>query len=155
MNASSDQTDPTQRYTNLHVKNLGEKLDDEEVKELFLPFGTIDNLVVVKDETGRSGECGFVSYESHESAARAVEKLSGKTLGDRDISVVPIITLQDRMACAERLLQGQQTPPGVSVCVTNLEEETDEAQLRESFDKFGTITSAKVCSFVCCEGGCV
>ena len=140
-NAFLGQRDHSQHYTNLHVQNLEEKLAEEQLRELFVPFGTISSLVVVKDETGRSKEVGFVSYESHESAARAVEELNGKTFGERKINVSPILSLQDRVACAERLLHGQQMPTGATACV---EDETDEAKLRESSAKFGPITSAKV-----------
>ena len=104
----------------------------------------------MKDESGRSKGVGFISYESHGSSAWAVKELNGKTLSNRDIYAVPAITLQDWMACAEHLLQGQQTPPGLTVCITNLEEEIDNTQLRESFNKFGTPTSVKVCSFCGC-----
>ena len=140
-NAFLGQRDHSQQYTDLHVQNLGEKFSEEQLRELFVPFGTISSLVVVKDETGLTKEVGFVSYESHESAARAVEALNGKTFGDRNIYVSSILSVQDRVACAERLLHGQQMQTGATVCE---EDETDEAKLRESSAKFGPITSAKV-----------
>ena len=53
-NAILGQRDHPQYYTDLHVQNLAEKLAEEQLRELFVPFGTISSLVVVKEETGRS-----------------------------------------------------------------------------------------------------
>ena len=149
---------PSQRFTNLYVKNFGEEFDEEKLKELFAPFGNINSLVVMKDETGRSKGFGFVNYESHESAARAVEELNGQTLGDRDIYVARAMKKSERHAFLKRQFdaqrkEGQQPVQGVNLYIKNLEEEIDDAQLREEFNKFGTITSAKVCLVCVCESG--
>ena len=153
---------PSQRFTNLYVKNFGEEFDEEKLKELFAPFGTINSLVVMKDETGRSKGFGFVSYESHEAAARAVEELNGQTLGDRDVYVARAMKKSERHAYLKRQFDAkrkerQQRFQGVNLYIKNLEEEIDDAQLREEFNKFGTITSAKVCCVCVCVvcGVCV
>ena len=137
-NAILGQRDHSQYYTDLHVQNLEEKLAEEQLRELFVPCGTISSLVVVKEETGRSKGGGFVSYESHESAARAVEDLNGKTFGNQKIYVSSILSLQDWVACADRLMHGQQMSTGATVCVN------DEPKLRKSSAKFDPIASAKV-----------
>ena len=144
---------PSVRYTNLYVKNFGEDFDEEQMKELFLPFGVINSLVVMKDDTGRSKGFGFVSYESHESASRAVEELNGKPVGDREIFVGRAMKKSERNAFLKRQFDAkrkerQQRFQGVNLYIKNLEEEIDDAQLREEFNKFGTITSAKVCVVV-------
>ena len=132
---------PSQRFTNLYVKNFGEDFGEEQLRELFLPFGTINSLVVMKDEAGQSKGFGFVSYESHESAAQAVEGLNGKVVGDREIFVSCALQTSERNVF---LKECQQSFQGVNLYIKNLEEEIDDAQLREEFNKFGTITSAKV-----------
>ena len=140
---------PSQRFTNLYVKNLAEDFGEEQMRELFLPFGTINSLVVMKDETGQSKGFGFVSYDSHESAAQAVEELSGKVVGDREIYVSRAMNKSERNFFLKRQFEvkrkeRQQRFQGVNLYIKNLEEEIDDAQLREEFNKFGTITSAKV-----------
>ncbi len=58
-------------FTNLYVKNFGEELDDETLRELFGNYGNIVSSVVMKDKTeNKSLGYGFVSYDSHESAAK-------------------------------------------------------------------------------------
>ena len=54
------------------------------------------------------------------------------------------IARQKRQFDAERK-ERQQRFQGVNLYIKNLEEEIDDAQLREEFNKFGTIISAKVC----------
>ena len=58
-----------QRYTNVYVKNFGDDMDDEKLKEKFSTFGVIYSAVVMKDDVDKSRGFGFVSFESHESAA--------------------------------------------------------------------------------------
>ena len=141
---------PSQRFTNLYVKNLAEDFGEEQLRELFLPFGTINSLVVMKDEAGQSKGFGYVSYDSHESAAQAVEELNGKVVGDREMYVSRAMKKSELNAYLKRQFEvkqkeRQQRFQGVSLYIKNLEEEIDDAQLREEFNKFGTITSAKVC----------
>ena len=99
----------------------------------------------------RSKGFGFVSYESHEAAARAVEELNGKTFGDREFYVGRAMKKSERNASKRK--ERQQRFQGVNLYIKNLEKEIDDAELREEFSKFGTITSAKVC-VVRGGGGC-
>lgn len=58
------------RFTNLYVKNFGEEVTDEDLRNLFAEHGTIISAVVMKDRnTGKSMGFGFVSFDDHESAA--------------------------------------------------------------------------------------
>ena len=141
---------PSQHFTDLYVKNFGEDFGEEQMRELFLPFGTINRLVVMKDEAGQSKGFGFVSYDSHESAAKAVEELNGKVVGDREMYVSRAMKKSERNVYLKRQFEvkrkeRQQRFQGVNLYIKNLEEEIDDAQLREEFNKFGIITSAKVC----------
>ena len=123
----------------LYVEAFG--YDEKQLKDLVAGFGHTSILEVKStvDNNGQVMTIGFVSYESHEDAARAAEELKGK--------VAYIFSLQDLMACMQHLLQGQHLSPGpgVTVRVTNLDDDLDEEKLGKEFSKFGTITSVKVC----------
>ena len=56
------------KFTNVYIKNFGEDMDDERLKELAEKFGSVLSLKVVIGESGRSKGFGFVSYETPEQA---------------------------------------------------------------------------------------
>ena len=58
------------KFTNVYIKNFGEDMDDERLKELAEKFGHVLSLKVVIGESGRSKGFGFVSYETREQAQR-------------------------------------------------------------------------------------
>ena len=72
-----------------------------------------------------------------------MEELNGKTFGDREFYVGRAMKKSERNASKRK--ERQQRFQGVNLYIKNLEKEIDDAQLREEFNKFGTITSVKVC----------
>ncbi|XP_036877212.1 polyadenylate-binding protein 4 isoform X7 [Manis javanica] len=59
-------------FTNVYIKNFGEEVDDESLKELFSQFGKTLSVKVMRDPSGKSKGFGFVSYEKHEDANKGV-----------------------------------------------------------------------------------
>ncbi|NXC12824.1 PABP1 protein, partial [Corythaeola cristata] len=57
-------------FTNVYIKNFGEDMDDERLKELFGKFGPALSVKVMTDESGKSKGFGFVSFERHEDAQK-------------------------------------------------------------------------------------
>lgn len=64
-------------FTNLYVKNLTAKVDDAGLRAMFIPFGNITSCVVATDDHGQSRGFGFVNFEEHEAAVKAVNALNG------------------------------------------------------------------------------
>lgn len=60
----------SQRFTNIYVKNFGDDFTETQLKELFLPYGNIVSQRVMLDDDGRARGFGFVSFDSHDSAAK-------------------------------------------------------------------------------------
>jgi len=62
---------------------------DEELREFFVPFGTVEDAVVImeRDDPGRSRGFGFVTYATAEEAAAAVEAADGQDLQGRALRV--------------------------------------------------------------------
>ena len=57
-----------EKFTNVYIKNFGEDMDEERLKELAEKFGKVQSLKVETDKSGCSKGFGFVCYESPEDA---------------------------------------------------------------------------------------
>jgi RNA recognition motif-containing protein len=72
----------------MFVGNLGFNITDDSLRELFEGFGTVSSAKIILDrETGRSRGFGFVEMNSTEEATEAMNKLNGKEVGGRAMSV--------------------------------------------------------------------
>jgi polyadenylate-binding protein len=72
---------------NLYIKNLDDDLDDDKVRAIFDPFGTITSCRVMKDNKGVSKGFGFVCFSSPEEATKAVTEMNGKIVGSKPLYV--------------------------------------------------------------------
>lgn len=62
----------------LFVGNMPWSMTEEQLKELFAPFGAMEECIIKTDKfTGRSRGFGFVTYTNDEDADKAVEALNG------------------------------------------------------------------------------
>ncbi|OWB79612.1 hypothetical protein B5S32_g3841 [[Candida] boidinii] len=136
-------------FTNIYAKNVDPELSDDEFAKLFEPFGAITSAVLEKDAAGKSKGFGFVNFEDHEAAAKAVEELNDKEINGKKLYVGRAQKKKERLeelkqqyesARQEKLSKFQ----GVNLFVKNLDDSVNDEQLREEFSPFGTITSAKV-----------
>jgi polyadenylate-binding protein len=66
------------KFTNVFIKNLDEKVDDEMIKKLFGAFGPIKSAVIMRDDEGKSKGFGFVNFENSDDAEKAVADLHEK-----------------------------------------------------------------------------
>ena len=66
---------------NIYVGNLPFSTTDDELNDLFSPFGTVTAARVIKDRiTERSRGFGFVEMENDEEAEKAIAEMNGKDL---------------------------------------------------------------------------
>lgn len=137
-------------FTNVFIKNLDESVGDEELKQMFAPFGTITSALVSRDEqSGRSKGFAFVNFESHESAEAACAALNGTEVNGRPLYVGRAQKKSEREEELRRQFEAAKQERlskfvGVNLYVKNLAEGVDDEKLRQEFAPFGTITSCKV-----------
>ncbi|XP_070840249.1 polyadenylate-binding protein 1A-like [Chaetodon trifascialis] len=136
-------------FTNVYVKNFGEDMDDEKLRELFNKYGNAMSIRVMTDDSGKSRGFGFVSFERHEDAQKAVDEMNGKELNGKLIYVGRAQKKVERQTELKRkfeqMKQDRMTRyQGVNLYVKNLDDGIDDERLRKEFSPFGTITSAKV-----------
>ncbi|XP_036794133.1 polyadenylate-binding protein 1A isoform X1 [Oncorhynchus mykiss] len=138
-------------FTNVYIKNFGEDMDDEKLRELFGKYvpGPALSIRVMTDDSGKSRGFGFVSFERHEDAQRAVDEMNGKDFNGRQVYVGRAQKKGERQTELKRkfeqMKQDRMTRyQGVNLYVKNLDDGLDDERLRKEFSPFGTITSAKV-----------
>ncbi|XP_056155474.1 polyadenylate-binding protein 1A-like, partial [Lampris incognitus] len=141
-------------YTNVYIKNLGKDMDDEKLKDMFGKYGPVLSVRVMTDDRGKSKGFGFVNFERHEDAQKAVDDMNGKELDGRQVYVGRAQKKGERqnelMRKFEQMKQVRATRyQGVNLYVKNLDDDLDDERLRKEFSPFGTIISAKVMT----EGG--
>ncbi|RLV94314.1 Polyadenylate-binding protein cytoplasmic and nuclear [Spathaspora sp. JA1] len=136
-------------YTNIYVKNLELEYSEEDFEKLFVPFGAITSIYLEKDQDGKSKGFGFVNFENHESAVKAVEELNDKEINGQKIYVGRAQKKRERMEELKKQYESTRVErlskfQGVNLFVKNLDDSVDSEQLEEEFKPFGSITSAKV-----------
>ena len=72
----------------LYVGNLSFDLDENAIRTAFAQCGTVTEVYVAKDKfSGRPRGFAFVTMGSAEDATNAINKLNGKDLGGRTLTV--------------------------------------------------------------------
>ncbi|XP_029468997.1 polyadenylate-binding protein 1-like isoform X2 [Rhinatrema bivittatum] len=135
------QRDPGLRKSgvgNVFIKNLDESIDNKALYDTFSAFGNILSCKVVCDENGSRGY-GFVHFETHEAATRAIETMNGMLLNDRKVFVGNFKSRREREA-----EYGARVMEFTNVYIKNFGDDMDDRRLKEIFSKFGKTMSVKV-----------
>merc|ERR1711976_446233 len=154
------------KFTNVYIKNFGDDLSDDKLKEMFNKFGKITSYKVVRDDkvnssgdaevaevmaddAGKTKGFGFVSFEDSESAEKAVEELNGQEINGKMLYVGRAQKKAERQAELKKKFEQLKLDrlnkyQGVNLYVKNLDDTIDDERLRKEFAPYGTITSAKV-----------
>ena len=137
------------QFTNIYVKNLDPEVTQEDFVQLFEQFGNVTSAVVQVDEEGKSRGFGFVNFETHEEAQKAVETLHDSDFHGRKIFVARAQKKAEReeelrKSYEQAKMEKMSKYQGVNLYIKNLEDDIDDDRLRQEFEPFGAITSAKV-----------
>ncbi|XP_032950080.1 polyadenylate-binding protein 1-like isoform X2 [Rhinolophus ferrumequinum] len=143
-------------FTNIYVKNFQVDVDEQGLQELFSQFGKMLSVKVMRDDSGNSRGFGFVNFEKHEEAQKAVMDMNGKEVSGRLLYVGRAQKRGERQNELKRRFEQMKMKQdrlnryqGVNLYVKNLDDSIDEEKLRKEFSPYGVITSAKVMT----EGG--
>jgi cold-inducible RNA-binding protein len=73
---------------NIFVGNLSFSTNEDELRQLFEPYGQVDRVSIMTDrDTGRSRGFGFVEMTSNEDGEKAIAGLNGSQIGGRTLNV--------------------------------------------------------------------
>jgi RNA recognition motif-containing protein len=72
----------------MYVGNLIYNMTENELKNLFSPFGEVLSSLIIKDQyTRQSKNMGYVKMAVYEEGQKAVEELNGKEIYNRNLIV--------------------------------------------------------------------
>eukprot|EP00298_Acanthocystis_sp_HF-20_P005455 c15615_g1_i1.p1 GENE.c15615_g1_i1~~c15615_g1_i1.p1 ORF type:complete len:575 (-),score=150.09 c15615_g1_i1:110-1834(-) len=141
------------RYTNVYVKFIPKTWSKSAFEQKFAEFGKITSLCLptnTSDENDHKG-FGFVNYETHEEALKAVQEGKKISTGEdnKTLFVDRFQKKAERKAYLERISlnirrERAERSKNLNLYVKNLDDDVDDVKLREMFAEFGPITSAVV-----------
>jgi RNA recognition motif-containing protein len=71
----------------IYVGNLNYQATEEELRELFEPFGIVERVSIPRDTASRASGFAFVEMEDENAAQEAIRELNGSKLGNRTLVV--------------------------------------------------------------------
>lgn len=73
---------------NIFVGNLAFTTTEQDLRQLFEPYGTVDTIRIMTDrDTGRARGFGFVEMPDNRAAESAIDALNGTSLAGRVLTV--------------------------------------------------------------------
>lgn len=145
--------DVTRKFTNVFVKNFGDDMTDDKLKEVFGKYGEITSVAVMRGEDKKSKGYGFVAFETPEAAEACCNEMNDTDMPGSDPPRKLFVGRAQKKAerhaelrrkYEELKAERMQRYQGVNLYVKNLDDQIDDEKLRESFKEFGEITSCKV-----------
>ena len=83
----------------LYVGNFPYSVDEDQLRDLFSPYGEIEELALIMDrDTGRRRGFGFVTMAEDASAREAIEALNGQELEGRELQVFDTVGEEQTVA---------------------------------------------------------
>jgi len=100
--------------TKLYVGNLSFDTTENDIQDLFAEAGTVREAVLIQDKlTGKSRGFAFVTMSTDEEAQTATQRLNGKTLHGRNLTVNEARPREDFAGagrCSQQELQRRWEP---------------------------------------------
>ncbi|KAF1350662.1 hypothetical protein BDV97DRAFT_376373 [Delphinella strobiligena] len=136
-------------FTNIYVKNIDTEATEDEFRALFEKYGDITSASLARDQENKSRGFGFVNYANHEDASKAVDELNDLDFKGQKLYVGRAQKKHEREEELRKQYEAARQEKvskyqGVNLYVKNLADEIDDEELRNIFEPYGQITSAKV-----------
>ena len=136
----------------IYIKNIPDKINESEIKDLFKKFGEITWSKVLSDNSGR--KFAIIVFSSSESASKAKEEMNDKKLDNNEIGLY--VDLLQKKSERKRFLISKigdinnklnQEFKNCNLYIKNLPYDLTDDKLREIFSKYGEIKSVKISKF--------
>lgn len=138
-------------FSNLYIKNLDSSTTEQQFQDLFSPFGNLVSYTLPLNEDGLSRGFGFVNFETHDEAVKAIEALNEKEVNGKALYVG---RAQKKFERDEEIRQQfdmlkirnppSRHAPSNNLYIKELDASVTNDELRQAFSLYGQIVSAKV-----------
>jgi polyadenylate-binding protein len=124
-----------QQVTQVYIGDLPSQTDEAFLRGLLQDFGTIqDGAVLIKKHRSLDKCFAFVTFDSHENAAKAIQEYNYTKLDGTPI----------RMSWADAETKRIRQSGKGNLFIHGLDESIEVSQLHEAFSNFGEIISCKI-----------
>jgi RNA recognition motif-containing protein len=72
---------------NIYIRNLSPDIVEDDLRELFSPYGSVTTVTVAHDDSGRSRGFGFVEMPDESEAINAISLLNNMEFSGRKLRV--------------------------------------------------------------------
>ncbi|KAK7941031.1 uncharacterized protein PG986_013418 [Apiospora aurea] len=146
--ASEEQSQPAGsagKNNAVYISNMTWDAGENHLREAFSKFGNIEDIMISRDQTGRSRGFGFVTFDSAEAASNAVEECNQSFWHGRRIRV------EIRKSSNEAGGNTRSTPrptrrtePTRALYIGNIPYETSDADLNKLFRDLDNVVDVRV-----------
>jgi polyadenylate-binding protein len=128
------------------IKDIDPAIDDNTLLKAFGEYGTVTSAVIMRKEDGSSLGFGFVNFEDHENADKAVDAMHGQKLGNKVLYCCRAQKKAEREARLKKEWEQLKISKyqGINLYIKNIEDDIDEERVRKEFSAYGTIKSCKI-----------
>lgn len=136
-NVSADEYPPLSRLFIISSKSLGEK----DFRDAFEKFGRIEELWVVRDrKTGENKGVTYIKYSKTSEAARAMDEMNGKNIGNVSRSIKVMIAASKQQGSKREPNEEEKTLRLFVKVPTSM----TETELYDKFRQFGNVDYANI-----------
>ena len=68
---------PPEELRKVFVGMLSKSANEEDVRKMFEPYGTVEEVTVLRDKEGLSRGCAFIKFANRQQAQAAINKMHG------------------------------------------------------------------------------
>ena len=107
---------------------------DDDLHQVFAPFGEITSAIIIRDTDGQSRCFGFVNYRKTECAIEAIKNLNGKVVKDMALYVGRAQKKAERQAELKAKFERERADKfkmfeGLNLYVKNLDDSINDVHL--------------------------
>ena len=137
----------------IYIKNIPDKINENDIKNLFKDFGEITWSKVLSDNNGR--KFAIIVYSQSESALKAKEEMNDKIIANSKIGLY--VDLLQKKSERKRILTSKigdinnklnQEFKNCNLYIKNLPYDLTDEKLKEIFEKYGEVKSVKISKFI-------